>query len=369
MPDVEYRDGAQSLVEVLAEFDSRKDHFDEVRAATKNLVETILKEVGIGIHSVQARVKSKKKVGSKYCKPDKEYKCLDDMPDVVGLRIITYYSDEIDTIAEIIGREFIEITPREDKRIESRDSFGYTAIHFDCKYLQGRLNSTEYKRFADARFEIQITTILGHAWAEMHHPWYDESDSPVEEVRRFHRLAAVLELADQEFLEVRKKKDNRERSASVRVAAKAPGTPVTSESLMALIEQSELVKQIDSKLAEVRGSQTATKPNGKILKVLVEFLNAVGIGTIQEVEDGLIEREDAIVEFMVRRREKLDGKTPKPLLNYVEGICIFQLATFIAFLRGADAYAEIISKIPITAPSVESIQRQAAIARDVAKSS
>src|ERR1035441_2698823 len=184
MPEIEDRDGAKSLQEILAEFDRRKDQYDDLGAGTKGLIETILKKEKIGIHSVQARVKSRKKLESKYCKSDKDYRCLDDMPDVVGFRIITYYSDELDVIAEIIGREFSELRPREDKRIGSPDTFGYSAIHFDCGYLQGRLSGTEYKRFSDARFEIQVTTILGHAWAEMHHPWYDESDSPRSEERR-----------------------------------------------------------------------------------------------------------------------------------------------------------------------------------------
>jgi hypothetical protein len=287
------------------------------------------------------------------------------MPDVVGFRIITYYSDELDVIAEIIGREFSELRPREDKRIGSPDTFGYSAIHFDCGYLQGRLSGTEYKRFSDARFEIQVTTILGHAWAEMHHPWYDESDSPTEEVRRFHRLAAVLELAEQEFLEIRKKKDSRQRSASVRVAAKAPGTPVTPESLIAFIEESEFVKQTDSKVAEVIGAQTSTRPNGRVLKIMADFLTAIGIDTIQQVEDNLRDRGEAAVEFLVRRRA---GTPPKPGAKRVDGISIFQVASFIAMLKGADAYAAIASKANIAPQKAEVLQRQVAIAQEIAKS-
>ena len=184
-------------------------------------------------------------------------------------------------------------------------------------------------------------------------------------MRRFHRLAAVLELAEQEFLEIRKKKDSRQRSASVRVAAKAPGTPVTPESLIAFIEESEFVKQTDSKVAEVIGAQTSTRPNGRVLKIMADFLTAIGIDTIQQVEDNLRDRGEAAVEFLVRRRA---GTPPKPGAKRVDGISIFQVASFIAMLKGADAYAAIASKANIAPQKAEVLQRQVAIAQEIAKS-
>jgi hypothetical protein len=66
MPEVDLRVGAKSADEVLAEFDGLRGHFDDLREATKRLIETILAEEGITIHSVQARVKSRAKLKSKY---------------------------------------------------------------------------------------------------------------------------------------------------------------------------------------------------------------------------------------------------------------------------------------------------------------
>src|ERR1017187_5407408 len=108
MPDVESREGAKSVDEVLAEFDCRKEQLVKLSDATVSLIETILKEERIAVQSVQARVKERNKLRSKYRKPDKDYKCLDDISDLVGFRIITYYSDKIDQIAEVIGREFAQ---------------------------------------------------------------------------------------------------------------------------------------------------------------------------------------------------------------------------------------------------------------------
>ena len=153
-------------------------------------------------------------------RPDKDYRNLVEIPDVVGLRIITYYADQIDNVKNVILEEFAMLGQPDDKRIAGPREFGYSALHIDFLYLQSRLDHTEYKRFQGNRFEIQITTVLGHAWAEIHHGWYDAKPAPpTDDERRFSRLAAVLDLADQEFLRIRKEKDERQKLDSIRVDA------------------------------------------------------------------------------------------------------------------------------------------------------
>jgi putative GTP pyrophosphokinase len=216
MPELRDRIGAVSVEAVLAEFDGLKDRFCDLCNTTGALVKTILNEKSISIHSIQARVKEKSKLEAKYCGGAKDYRSLDDVPDVVGLRIITYFPEDIDQVANVIRQEFELIGLPDDKRIAKASEFGYSALHMDLRYSENQLDRTEYRRFDSYRFEIQITTILGHAWAEIHHGWYDmKSSSPPEEERRFHRLAAVLELADQEFSLIRKAKTQRETMASV----------------------------------------------------------------------------------------------------------------------------------------------------------
>jgi len=367
MPEVESRIGANSVDEVLADFDRLRGSFDEVREVTGRLIEVILKVEEIAIHSVQARVKSREKLRYKYCKSDKDYKCLGDISDLIGLRIITFYSDKLDVIAAIIAREFEQRAPLEDKRVGDLDSFGYSAIHMDCAYSPERKRSTEYRRYANARFEIQITTILGHAWAEMHHPWYDEFNSPPEEVRRFHRLAAVLELAEQEFLDIRRKKEQRELSASVRVAAKTPGTPITPESLKALIEQSELVIDLDRKLLTIQGGDNLAEPKATILSSMATLVNAVGIDTIQALEDQLRDRGNGVIEFVAGRRVTSKSGEAKAGPVLPKGLCILQLTVFLASTLGPDRYKAFAEQAHLSVPEDKVLDRQVAIAQAIDK--
>jgi ppGpp synthetase/RelA/SpoT-type nucleotidyltranferase len=367
MPLVESRIGANSAGEVLTEFDLRKDHLAEISRDTKQLIEKILKGEKIPVQSVQTRIKAREKLESKYCNANKDYKCLDDISDVVGFRIITYYSDKIDQIAEIIAREFEQRSSLEDKRKWDPNSFGYSAIHMDCVYSAARLSSTEYRHFADARFEIQITTVLGHAWAEMQHPWYDEFDPPPEELRRFQRLAAVLELAEQEFLEVRKKKDDRERIASVRVEAKAPEVPVTAESLKALIED-ESVSALDGQLATILGGTISeSEPNSGLMVKLASLFNELGIVTIQVLQDKLSVGKGAITEFATRCAPIWDAVRGDYPRTYTKGLAVLHLAYLLAGIPGPGRLRVAVAKAGISfAPGLD-IGALADVAQDVAK--
>jgi putative GTP pyrophosphokinase len=87
---------------VLAEFDAKEDMLAAFCARTKSLIEASLQDANIRYQSVQARVKTRKKLQDKYLDSTKDYKRLDDITDLAGLRIITYYEDEVDRVAEVI---------------------------------------------------------------------------------------------------------------------------------------------------------------------------------------------------------------------------------------------------------------------------
>ena len=347
MPEVEFRDGAKSVDEVLAEFDSRKDRFEKLKEEAVRLIQAILDVKKIKVQAVYGRVKSREKLKSKYSKPDKVYKGICDMPDVVGLRIITYYSDEIDQIKKILTNDFEPIGPIDDKRIGKLDSFGYSALHIDCAFSKKRLDNIELQPFANDRFEIQITTVLGHAWAEMHHAWYDSSDAPTEEERRFYRLAAVLELAEQEFLEIRRKKEQRERTASLQVAAELPDIPITLESLKAFIEQKDFIKEIDEILANMCGSTIALNPDSIFLASLFLLITGIGISSIQDLEEKMKTSGSAIIEFVRKLLNSPYFFTSKQRKSYYKGFSVFQFASILAGALGVERYWEIIRFGPI----------------------
>src|SRR5712692_11817130 len=87
---------------VLAEFGGKEDMLAAFCARTKDLIEASLQDANIPYQSVQVRVKSRKKLREKYLNPTRNYQRLDDITDLAGLRVITYYEDDVDRAAQVI---------------------------------------------------------------------------------------------------------------------------------------------------------------------------------------------------------------------------------------------------------------------------
>jgi putative GTP pyrophosphokinase len=194
---------------VLAEFEERQATLTTFCAKTKALIEACLQDADIRYQSVQARVKTKKKLREKYLDQAKDYTKLGDITDLAGLRVITYYDDEIDRVAAVIEEQFkIDNKESVDKRNTDPDRFGYRAVNLICAHLDRRTSDVEYKQFAGVC-------------------WYDLKDAyPNDVKRRFSIIAALFELAGREFVEIRKLRADYGRSFALQVEANFPDVPV-----------------------------------------------------------------------------------------------------------------------------------------------
>jgi ppGpp synthetase/RelA/SpoT-type nucleotidyltranferase len=188
------------------DYESIASRMQGFKIPLESLMQVLLEVEGIQFHSVTGRVKPKADVRKKMQRPDKK-RDINDITDMLGVRIITYFPDEIDAVAKLIEREFT-VDPENsiDKRsILDPDRFGYLSLHYVLQVNQERSNLPEYRNYKDIRFELQIRSILQHAWAEIEHDlgYKSEATVPSSIRRRFSRLAGLLELADDEFLRIR----------------------------------------------------------------------------------------------------------------------------------------------------------------------
>ena len=196
------------MSDILITYDERKDKFESYALTLKSLLTTLIRNEKISIHSLESRVKTKKSLEGKINKKGK-YKSIDDITDIVGIRIITHYADDVDKIAAIVEKEFtIDQENSIDKRTSiAPDKFGYLSLHYIVTLNSTRTNLKEYEVYKNIKAELQIRSILQHAWAEIEHDiGYKSATGLPNEIRRyFSRLAGLLEMADDEFIKIRKK--------------------------------------------------------------------------------------------------------------------------------------------------------------------
>ena len=181
---------------ILEEYRTALPVFEKMQAEVEQKLREALERNAITVTAVESRIKTEKSLSGKLAIKGSKYSTLSDITDILGARIITYYTDDVDRIAAVAEQLFeIDWTNSVDKRmLHQLDSFGYNSLHYIC-----RIPGYEY------RFELQLRTTLQHAWAAINHDigYKTGVEIPREYLRRINRLAGILEMADDEFSRIR----------------------------------------------------------------------------------------------------------------------------------------------------------------------
>lgn len=96
----------------------------------------------------------------------------EDLVDLAGVRIALYFPGQQSQAGRLV-EEIFTVTKRKDfpdgapPKYAKRFS-GYSATHYHVRLKDSLLSETQ-KRYADARVEVQVASVLMHAWAEVEH--------------------------------------------------------------------------------------------------------------------------------------------------------------------------------------------------------
>lgn len=193
----------KALERCLDEYDRSIETWHELNAAIRNHLPSILPRSELRIQPIVGRVKSRKSFADKVV--EKQYSTMSEVTDISGVRVVAYFEDDIGKIAKEIRKHF-DVAEQFciDKRLKmAANSFGYSALHIAVRRPRPTLPA--FEKFGDMITEIQICSVLQHAWAEIEHDlgYKTSQEVPRDIERRFARLASLLELADAEFGRVR----------------------------------------------------------------------------------------------------------------------------------------------------------------------
>ena len=181
---------------LLQEFRDKRQELLQLDNHVFELISQTLKQQGIELNSIEHRIKTVESLAGKLERKGEKYHQLSDITDLIGLRIVTFYTDDVDKVAAIISQLFdIDWANSVDKRkLHDLNSFGYNSLHYICNLHGGSFP-----------FEIQIRTALQHTWSAIEHDigYKGAVKLPPQYRRQFSRLAGMLELADDEFSRLR----------------------------------------------------------------------------------------------------------------------------------------------------------------------
>jgi putative GTP pyrophosphokinase len=222
--------------------------YSELAVSAKRIADEALKRRGIRVHSIEARAKDPASFGRKAAKPSKNdpgrpmyLNPLDQITDQAAIRIITFFPRTIREIDEMLRSEFsvIEHFDKGASLIEE-ERFGYQSVHYLVALDPVRTTLPEYQQFRTAKVEVQVRTILQHAWAEIEHDIQYKSAAtiPRDIKRRFMSLAGLLEMADREFQAVQDAdRDLTNRAQNLISAGELKKVEITPSALKAYLDK------------------------------------------------------------------------------------------------------------------------------------
>ncbi|MDN4481243.1 GTP pyrophosphokinase [Demequina muriae] len=263
-------------------------------------LEALLAAEEVPVHSVSHRVKTIESADSKMARKSETYGTYADLLDLLGIRIITYFPDDVDAVCTIVEREFdVDSLNSVDKREAlAPNVFGYLSAHYVVALADNRSKLPEYRVWADLRFEVQVRSILQHAWAEIEHDlgYKSEEALPRSFRRRFSRLAGLLELADAEFQSIRVDLAAYQVTVGERVEASPGEVGLNQTSLRAWLERSEVAARVDEELAEIAEVALRVTEDERLARD-ARTLAEVGVDTAEQLTVAMAKYEQYIVKF------------------------------------------------------------------------
>lgn len=312
--------------------------YEEFAARLHALLELLVKDISIPVDHIEHRVKTiesfMEKIERKsYPDPFRQIK------DCAGLRIVTFYQDSVQSVVNMIREEFEVDEANSLDKIEDlgETEFGYRSVHLVVSLSNQRAILREWKRYAGLPAEIQVRSVLQHAWATVSHKLNYKSTSQESRkvLRQLSRLSAHLETVDEEFTVLR---DNMRQETITENRNKTDQENKPDESLSVEILQDFFKHKVDLQKWERLGVRAGMEPFPKLiskyhnigLQILLFTLQTVGITTIAEFES-LIPKLETQAEPLRRFVELVKAKD-----ETLYAVPVDVLVLLVSFLKASD---------------------------------
>ena len=186
----------------------------EACASFVTLITALLSASGqVDVAKVEGRVKDESECIQKFTRKyrpaleesNQPYEIAPYISDLIGVRVVCLYEDEIEKVAHLLQSHFdvIEVTDKVAAVESTEAEFGYKGLHLDLRWNNVQRATPEHAAEAPWPFELQIRTIIQDSWSVLDHKIKYKKSIPGQLKRRINVLSALFELADREFLQIR----------------------------------------------------------------------------------------------------------------------------------------------------------------------
>lgn len=290
---------------ILDEFDNKQRLYKSFASEVEHQLNRIISEKKIPCNAITYRLKDRDSLISKIDRKKNKYTNLNEITDIAGVRVITYYTDDVDKVAQLVEQEFaVDKENSIDKREALEpDRFGYCSVHYVVEMSPERLNLLEYKSFKNLKCEIQIRSVLQHAWAEIEHDLGYKSEKTIpKNIRRdFSRLAGLLEIADEKFQEIRQDLNNYKDEIAENIASnEIKDIEIDAILLDELLNTDNNLKRISNILEDLSGRKLNDSVESLYYESTINELNCLNVYTISQLRSLIDKGSDYAIEIAKR---------------------------------------------------------------------
>lgn len=311
---------------ILAEYDERLPLFRRLERIVQITLQNILDSNGLMVTAVSTRIKTRESLAGKLESKGQKYNFLSDITDILGARIVTFYTDDVDHIAAVTEQSFdIDWENSVDKRrLHNTDSFGYSSVHYICRLPKKMVNEPDYPQLNDIRFELQLRTTLQHAWASINHDigYKTGVEIPRFYLRQINRLAGILEMADDEFSRIRTEiNDYRRRVQQLVQNGKLDDVQLDGDTFRSYL-QSKPFDMLNRRIAAINQAEIQEVPLDAYLRVFVAF-GCKTLGDVSRLCQKYVDDAYALARYQL-------GNTDLDIISSsvgIQNICIVCILT------------------------------------------
>ena len=148
--------------ELLDQFRQNLPVYKKMEQVVVQTIQQIISEQGIPLSGIEHRVKAEKSLAGKLELKGGKYASISDITDLFGMRIITFYTDDVDKVAAIVKRTFsVDWNESVDKRkLHDLTSFGYNSLHYICRIPETLACDPNMPQLNEFRFEIPFEILV-----------------------------------------------------------------------------------------------------------------------------------------------------------------------------------------------------------------
>ena len=312
---------------LMEQYHERQAVYQRLAEVAEATLREALKAQHVAVIALEHRVKTESSLAGKLELKGAKYHTLDDVTDIVGMRVVTFYSDDVDKVAAIVNEVFeVDWNNSVDKRkLHRLDSFGYNSLHYICR-LKAPLSPPEGGTIASAsrtieapsgaegggsealyslRFEIQMRTALQHVWSTLDHDTAYKGGGvniPNEYKRQFNRLAGMLELIDEEFSRLRNVlTDYRRQMLALEASGRLDEVDLNVDTFRRYLEAQPFAR-LNHRIAAINQAELYPVPMMPFLRVLQKM----GFETLGDVNRLIEEYSDDAYRLAVSQLGKTD---------------------------------------------------------------